>query len=441
MPPKTITIASLFIVAALALSACSGAINAAASQDTAVVEQPGQPAAGQSAPVLQANSGLLAAYEDALNAVYETVNPSVVSIQVVKSAEAAMTQVLPGLPEGLPEGFPNMPGLPNFQQPEDSPEGTPEDAPEGETPEFNPFGMGQGSGFVWDDAGHIVTNNHVVSDSTEIEVIFADGTSAPATLVGADPYSDLAVIKVDVDSSLLQPVKMADSDKVKVGELAIALGNPYGLANTMTVGIVSALGRSIPAGEMAQFTGRPNFTIPEIIQTDAPINPGNSGGVLVNDQGEVLGVTTAIESTSGANAGIGFVVPAKAVLKVVPVLIEKGAYKHPYLGISGGTLTAALAKAMNLPANTRGALVNEVVADGPADKAGLRGSDNQAQINGIDAPIGGDVIIAVNGTEIKGMDDLIAYLVGKTSVGESITITILRNGEPIEVIATLAERP
>lgn len=437
MPYKTLSIASLLIVAALALGACSGAIPAQANQGAeTAIQDPSNPSAAQSALAISEGSELLQAYENALNSVYETVNPSVVSIQVVKSADAAHFDLqIPGLPEGLP----SIPGLPDFQ----NPNGTPEDAPEGEqeSPDAQPFGMGQGSGFVWDSAGHIVTNNHVVEGATEIEVIFADGTSLPAALVGADLYSDLAVIKVEGAGDLLQPVSMADSDQVRVGELAIAIGNPYGLANTMTVGIVSALGRSIPAGQMTQFTGRPNFTIPEIIQTDAPINPGNSGGVLVNDQGEVLGVTTAIESTSGANAGIGFVVPANAVSKVVPVLIEKGSYKHPYLGISGGTLSSAVAKAMNLPANTRGALVNEVVADGPADKAGLRSSNDQAQINGMDIPVGGDVIIAINGAKIKGMDELIAYLVGQTSVGETVTLTILRDGEQVEVSVTLAERP
>jgi 2-alkenal reductase len=349
--------------------------------------------------------------------------------------------MLEGTFPGLPEGLPNIPGFPDLNP------GTPDDSnpdeenPDGQLPEQSPFAGGLGSGFVWDSEGHIVTNNHVVEGATKIEVTFADGTSLPATLVGADPYSDLAVIQVEGAGDLLKPVTMGDSDLVKVGELAIAIGNPYGLANTMTVGIISALGRSIPAGEMSMFTGNPRFTIPEIIQTDAPINPGNSGGVLLNDQGEVIGVTTAIESSSGSNAGIGFVVPSNTVKQVVPTLIEDGGFKHPYLGISGSTLVREIAEAMNLDANTKGALVGEVVEGGPAAEAGLIGSTDETTIDGQSVPVGGDVIIAINGNEIKSMDDLIAYLLGKTRVGETVTLTILRDGNPMEVGVTLGERP
>ena len=444
MKTKTLTIASMLLLSALVLGACSGPMNALAEQAEGFVNQAetvavqkiakqaeavsAQAADQQSSPAIQDESGLLAAYENTLTGVYEHVNPSVVFIGVVKDISAALGDQIPSLPDlpNLPEDLPNLPGLPEDQSP------------------FNdgqPFASGLGSGFVWDTQGHIVTNNHVVEGANKIEVIFSDGTSLPATLVGADSYSDLAVIKVEDAGELLKPVTMGDSDKVKVGELAIAIGNPYGLSNTMTVGIISALGRSIPAGAASQFTAGQNFTIPDIIQTDAPINPGNSGGVLVNDQGEVVGVTTAIESTSGANAGIGFVVPAATVQKVVPTLIENGGFKHPYLGISGSTITREQTIAMGLDKNQRGALVNEVVTGGPADEAGLRGSNRESEIDGQQVPVGGDVIIAINGEEIKGMDELIAFLMGKTTVGETVTLTILRDGEQTQVEVTLAERP
>jgi len=449
MKTKTLTLSSLLVVAVL-LSACSGPIASLTDQAQQVVDQAQQVVdqaqsqvavelgnqletnSAKAAPAVQSDSGLLAAYENALTSVYENVNPSVVFISVLKDASSMLEGTFPGLPEDLP----NIPGFPDLNP------GTPDDSnPDEQLPEQSPFAGGLGSGFVWDSEGHIVTNNHVVEGASKIEVTFADGTSLPATLVGADPYSDLAVIQVEGAGDLLKPVAMGDSDLVKVGELAIAIGNPYGLANTMTVGIISALGRSIPAGEMSQFTGNPRFTIPEIIQTDAPINPGNSGGVLLNDQGEVIGVTTAIESSSGSNAGIGFVVPSNTVKKVVPTLIEDGGFKHPYLGISGSTLVREIAEAMNLDANTKGALVGEVVENGPAAEAGLIGSSDEATIEGQSIPVGGDVIIAINGDEIKSMDDLIAYLLGKTRVGETVTLTILRDGNQMEVEATLGERP
>jgi serine protease Do len=450
MKIKTISIVSLLVVTLL-LSACGGSITALANQAQQLADQAQQvanQAEGQvttqvakqletssalAAPAAQGGSELLTAYENALNGVYEAVNPSVVFVSVLKDATTAFSGgQMPNIPN-----FPDLnPGTPNDQAPENN-------NPDSNNPDSGqaPQAGGLGSGFVWDSEGHIVTNNHVVDGATKIEVTFSDGTSLPATVVGTDPYSDLAVIQVDGAGDLLKPVTMGDSSQVKVGELAIAIGNPYGLANTMTVGIVSALGRSIPAGEMTQFTGNPRFTIPDIIQTDAPINPGNSGGVLVNDIGEVIGVTTAIESSSGAGAGIGFVVPSATVSKVVPTLIEKGGYQHPYLGISGSTLIRELATAMKLDANTHGALVGEVVKDGPADQAGLIGSTQETTIDGQTVPVGGDVIIALNGDEIKSMDDLIATLLGKTSVGDTVTLTILRDGKQMDVKVTLGERP
>ncbi|MCL4395569.1 MAG: trypsin-like peptidase domain-containing protein, partial [Chloroflexi bacterium] len=226
------------------------------------------------------------------------------------------------------------------------------------------FGRGQqsapqaqralGSGFVWGSDGYIVTNNHVISGASQITVIFADGTSVPGQVVGADPNSDLAVVKVNAPAGELHPVQIGDSTQTKVGQLAIAIGNPFGEQNTMTTGIVSALGRTLPVNENATTQG-PSYTIPDVIQTDAPINPGNSGGVLLNLQGQVVGVTSAIESPNGASSGIGFAIPSQIVQRVVPVLIKNGHYDHPYLGVSGTDMTPSIAQAMGLDQNQRGA--------------------------------------------------------------------------------------
>ena len=372
-------------------------------------------------PVAPADTGLLAAYEQTLTEIYDFVNPSVVNIRVVGSPQAMLGgQELPEIPN-LPD-LPEIPGLPDL----------PDDG-------SLPYSQGLGSGFVWDEQGNIVTNNHVVENAEKIEVTFHDGTVAQAELVGADPDSDLAVIKVDMADNQLLPVVMADSDQVKVGQLGIAIGNPYGLDGTMTVGIISALGRVL-ASDLENITGT-SYSIPNIIQTDAPINPGNSGGVLVNDQGQVIGVTFAIESTSGASAGIGFVIPSAIVKRVVPSLIEAGVYEHPYLGISGFSLTPDLAEAMNLGSDQRGALVATVVSGGPADKAGLRPSEDEVTIDGQSISVGGDVITAFQGLSVKEMDDLISHLSSQGQVGQEVTLTILRDGQEREVQVTLGARP
>jgi S1-C subfamily serine protease len=244
---------------------------------------------------------------------------------------------------------------------------------------------------------------------------------------------------VDVAADQLIPVHLADSTQLKVGQLAIAIGNPFGEQGTMTTGIVSALGRSISATE-SQALG-PAYAIPDIIQTDAPINPGNSGGVLVNDQGLVIGVTAAIESPVRASSGIGFAIPASIVQKVVPNLIKDGKYDHPYLEISGTTLNPDLVKAMKLPDGTRGALIGAVTPGGPAEKAGLHGSDRQATIDGQDVLVGGDVIVGIDGQPINSMDELIAYLFNNTEVGQTIKLSIVRNGKTSEISVKLQARP
>ncbi len=282
-----------------------------------------------------------------------------------------------------------------------------------------------------------MTNNHVVSGADKIQVTFSDGTILPATLVGADPDSDLAVIKVDAAADQLHPVTMADSTAIKVGQLAIAIGNPFGLEGSMSTGIISAVGRSLPADE----TSAQSYTIPDVIQTDASINPGNSGGVLVDAQGQVLGVTAAIESPVRANAGVGFAIPASIVKNVVPALIDDGKYVHTWLGISGTTLVPDLASAMKLDQGQRGALVEEVMPNSPAEKAGLKSSDNQISLDGQNTNVGGDVITAIDNQPVVAMDDLIAYLAGSTKVDQKVTLTILRDGKEQKLDVTLAARP
>jgi S1-C subfamily serine protease len=366
----------------------------------------------------------IAAIEDTLKHIYTQVNPSVVSIQVIQKAEVFLPN-LPNIP-GFPFFFgPNGPELPQQQAPQQQ------------------YSYGAGSGFVWDKQGHIITNNHVAAGADKIRVIFADGSSAEAKVVGTDPDSDLAVLKVDVPAERLQPVQLADSTQVKVGQLAVAIGNPFTLENTMTVGFISALGRQLPssAGAEQGLSQGPSYTIPDIIQTDAPINPGNSGGVLVNDQGQVIGVTAAIESPVRANAGIGFAIPSAIVQQVVPALIKSGHYEHPWLGLSGTTLNPDLAQAMDLKADQRGALIVDVTPGSPADKAGLHGSDRQVEIYGEPVRVGGDVVTAINGQPVNGFDDLVAYLYRSAQIGQTVKLTILRGDKEETLNVTLVARP
>ncbi len=347
----------------------------------------------------QSASGLLASLEGSLENIYTQVGPSVVHIRVVQETMAT-----------------SLFGFLTPQQQEAT-----------------------GSGFIWDRDGYIVTNNHVVENSQDIRVTFSDGAVVPTQVVGADPNSDLAVIKVDRPSEALPPVTMAPADDVKVGQLAIAIGNPFGLQGSMTLGIVSALGRSLPVESSS--TQSSGYTIPGIIQTDAPINPGNSGGILVNDQGKVIGVTSAIISPVDASAGIGFAIPAAIVSKVVPALIETGQYQHPYIGITGTTLFPEVVDAMQLPEGQLGALVIDVTPNGPADSAGIKGSDSTATINDQEFPIGGDVITAIDSHPVKSFDDLVSYLALETEVGQTVQLSIIRDGKPMTVQVELQARP
>jgi len=427
MKHKISKIGISLIVASLLLSACGSITSLVQTHplpgERSDITAP-KPQEQSSQTVSNGVPTTLSGYETALEDIYTQVNPSVVSIHVVQQHD--VSTILPN--QTLP--FFNFPGSPNFF-------GSPNQ--NNNQPAQPQYSQALGSGIIWNTDGYIVTNNHVINGADKIEVKFYDGSILPAKLIGADPDSDLAVIKVDNPGVTLAPIRVDGSAQTKVGQIAVAIGNPFGLENTMTVGIVSALGRTLPAGE-GTINGT-NYSIPDIIQTDAPINPGNSGGPLVNDQGMLIGVTSAIESPVGANAGIGFAIPATIVQNVIPELIKSGKYEHPYLGISGITLTPDLAKSMNLDATQRGALVEEIVPGGPADSAKLVGSDRQVTIDGLDARVGGDVITAIDNTSVNSMDDLIAYLADHTKVNQKITLTILRKGKEETIQATLLARP
>ena len=300
--------------------------------------------------------------------------------------------------------------------------------------------LGSGSGFVIDREGHIVTNNHVVDGADEIDVTFWDGSSATAKVVGADPYGDLAVIKVDVDPSKLTPLEIGDSDQVKVGQRVVAIGNPFGLVGTMTLGIVSARGRTLPAS----ISGSNNFSNPDIIQTDAAINPGNSGGPLLNSLGQVIGVNAAIPNNgiSPSNSGVGFAIPSNTVKRVAQQLLKDGRASYPYLGVSVDNhfTTGELASPLKLPVD-KGVLVATVIDGGPAARAGLRGGDQQVIVRGIPVRSGGDIITAIDGEPVNNFDEMIAYLAAKKQVGQTVTVTIIRGTETLQVPVTLDERP
>jgi 2-alkenal reductase len=296
------------------------------------------------------------------------------------------------------------------------------------------FPLGTGSGFVYDSEGHIVTNNHVVTDGDAFEVLFSDGQRSQATMVGADIDSDLAVIKADSLPPAARPVPLADMSQLHVGQFVIAIGNPFGETGSMTIGIISGLGRSLTSQRAVEGGGQ--YSLPQVIQTDAAINPGNSGGPLLNLQGEVVGVNSAIRTETGTNSGVGFSIPVNAVKRIVPSLIETGSYVYPYLGIRMQTMDPNTAEQLNIP-YASGAYVLEVVGNAPAARAGLVPSG----VRNFSALPGGDLIIAINGSPIASTDDLISYLVFETEVGQTVDLTVVRNGREVAVPLTLGERP
>ena len=291
---------------------------------------------------------------------------------------------------------------------------------------------GIGSGFVFDKKGHIITNAHVIKDANKVVVTFLDGRSYNADIIGTDTYTDIAVIKVNADLSLLHPLSIGDSSNLKVGEQIAAIGNPFGLSGSMTAGIISQLGRLLPTES--------NYQIPDVIQTDAAINPGNSGGPLLNMRGEIVGINTAIQSGTGEFTGVGFSIPSQTVAKIVPTLIGKGEYKHPWIGIAGRDIDPDMASALNLK-DAIGFLVITVVEDGPAFQAGLIGSEKTIEVDGVNYPVGGDVILAVDGKEVRKIDDILVHLQRAKSIGDEMVLEILRDGRTTNITITLDARP
>lgn len=357
---------------------------------------------GNTAFDLQVNSSLIEDQE-ALADLYAQVAPSVVNIQVRTR----------GLDFGIP-GF---------------------DLPD----EEGPLQEAQGSGFIYDDQGHIVTNNHVVEDAESVLIIFSSGYWAEAEVVAVDPLADLAVLQVTPPEGMeWRPLPLAEPDSLRVGYTVIAIGNPFGLDGTMTTGIVSALGRGVPVGE--GLTSR--YTLPDVVQTDAAINPGNSGGPLIDLSGRVVGVNFAIRSQVRANAGVGFAIPVSIVHRVVPALIDQGHYAYAYLGVTGFTISAETAEILGLPNNRLGVYVSEVLADGPSADAGLiGGTESIFDENGVEFARGGDVITAIDDQPVLRFEDLVSYLVTKAEPGQTVTLTVIRDEETLEVPVVLGERP
>ena len=290
-----------------------------------------------------------------------------------------------------------------------------------------------GSGFVYDNLGHIITNAHVVDGASKATVTFLDGSQYDAEIIGIDKFTDIAVIKVNEKPRLLHPLQIGDSSQLRVGEHVAAIGNPFGLSGSMTSGIVSQMGRLLPSQDSG-------FSIPDVIQTDAAINPGNSGGPLLNMKGQVVGINTAIQSISGGNTGIGFAVPSNTAIKIVPSLIEDGEYHHPWIGISGRDIDPDLARVLELK-DAKGFLIITVVDGSPADKAGLKGMTATQVIDGKEYPADGDIIISVDDKEVRKISDILIHLQREKSVGDTMVLGVLRDGEFMHKFLTLVERP
>ncbi len=398
------------VVLSLILASCGGSGTATPVADAVLADISSTSSPDTLGPLsiesLDADA-IVAAQEEVMVRIYENVLPSIVRITV--------RQRVDGSPDS--RGLPDVPGFRFPDLPEDF------------------FERGEGSGFVWDEEGHIVTNNHVIQDADRVTVIFADRTEIEARVLGTDPDSDLAVLELDESKDDARPVTLGDSDALRVGQMAVAIGNPFGQEFTMTSGIISALGRTIRSGSSS-------FTTPEVVQTDAPINPGNSGGPLLDRKGRVIAVTTQIISRSGVSAGIGLSVPINAAKQVIPALIEDGSYEYSWLGITGNTLRPEVAERMDLPRETGGVLVIQVADDSPAERAGLNGSDSTVSIEGVPYPVGGDIIVAIEGTALPLMSDLIAFLTGNTRPGDKVVLDIIRDGDQREQLdVTLGKRP
>ena len=291
---------------------------------------------------------------------------------------------------------------------------------------------GMGSGFVYSDDGYSITNQHVVRDAQKVTVTFLDGEAYIGDVVGRDRDLDIAVVKVNPSNTYIQPIKIGDSSKLKVGEKIAAIGNPFGLSGSMTSGIVSQIGRLLP-----QESG---YSIPDVIQTDAAINPGNSGGPLINMKGEVVGINTAIQSATGEFSGIGFAVPSNTVKKVVPILIEKGEFSHPWMGISGTDVDPELAEVRGLN-SSKGFLVVSVIEGSPAEQAGLLGVTETKEVDGREFAMDGDIITLIDGKTVRKISDILVHLQREKSIGDEMILSVNRGGEVLELTMILEERP
>lgn len=403
-PASSRTLALLALATALIFSAGCGALgNLTATEEVPVNvdgEQPVEPVATTNAPPLGPTPTsvpddlveMASSEEQVFINVYERVNPAVVYIEISQLSGSTLSD------------------------------------------------LGSGSGFLIDSDGHIVTNQHVVVDADQIRVVFSNGSIRPAEVVGTDPFADLAVIQVEDVPEGITPVELGDSEQLHVGQRVIAIGNPFGLTGTMTIGIVSALGRTLPSSQANSSIGA--FSNPEIIQTDAAINPGNSGGPLLDSHGRVIGVNTAIRSETGVNSGIGFAVPVNTVKRSVEQILETGAVSYAYLGISASTnfTMTEIAGALGLPI-TEGVLITDVAPGSAAARAGLRGGNRTIEIRSIPVTVGGDIITEIDGMPMHEFDDLLSYLVSHTRAGDMVTLTIYRDGDFTEVEVTLDERP
>lgn len=370
------------------------AIATAEPTQAAATQEPTLPPIAALPPGLVIDPHLsLSAYEEVLVGIYESILPSVVQVQVRTNLRAG----------GFFGG------------------------------ELRPV-PSEGSGFVWSAEGHIVTNHHVIEDADTVMVVFADSMELPAEVLGSDPDSDLAVLKVDPPDGGLQPVRQGNSDQLRVGQLAFAVGSPFGQEFSMTGGIVSALGRVIPAGTS-------QFSNPNVIQTDTPINPGNSGGPLLDRYANVIGINAQILSRTGSSSGVGFAVPINTAKRIIPVLIEEGDYTYAYLGISGTTVRNTLAKVNGLPEETRGVLLVGIVPNGPADKAGLIEAEDTQNVDGVTYPVDGDIITAIDDVPVRGIDDLISHMVEYHRPGDEVTLDILSDGRMRRVVVELSARP
>ena len=378
----------IIIISTLFLISCTTALNT--NQNTSGTDLDKQSSVNKSNENNKfENLQLLKAKESQLNTIYSTSLPSIVHIKVRQTVQ----------------GF--------FQNQERT---------------------GEGSGFIWDTEGNIVTNYHVVASASIVDVEFADGSQYPASVIGLDPNSDLAIIKVNSNGKILTPLNLGDSTNVKVGNHTIVIGSPFGQEFSMSSGIVSAIKRTVPSQNAM-------FSIPNVIQTDAAINPGNSGGPLMDIDGNVIGINSQIISRSGGNQGIGFAIPINSVKKIIPTLIKGEKFEYPYIGITGMDLNTNLKKALEIDSEIKGVMIVDVVKGSPADLGGLLGYTGTVSDNDNSYPSGGDILTAINSIPIKSMSDLLTLLFSDYSPGDSVTFTILRDSSSFDLDITLISRP